>query len=68
MVSGKIERSNQIRLLRDNVVVHQGKISSMKRFKDDVKEALEGYECGISIENYRDMKVGDVIEAFVVRT
>ncbi|MDR3603932.1 MAG: translation initiation factor IF-2 [Syntrophaceae bacterium] len=66
VVSGKIERSNQIRLLRDNVVVHQGKISSMKRFKDDVKEALEGYECGISIENYRDMKVGDVIEAFVV--
>ncbi len=66
VVSGKIERSNQIRLLRDNVVVHQGKISSMKRFKDDVKEALEGYECGISIENYRDLKVGDVIEAFVV--
>ncbi len=66
VVSGKIERSNQIRLLRDNVVIHQGKISSMKRFKDDIKEALEGYECGISIENYRDMKVGDVIEAFVV--
>ena len=66
VVSGKIERSNQIRILRDNVVVHQGKISSMKRFKDDVKEALEGYECGISVENYRDIKVGDVIEAFVV--
>ncbi|MGC8603990.1 MAG: translation initiation factor IF-2, partial [Desulfomonilaceae bacterium] len=66
VVSGKIERSNQIRLLRDNVVVHQGKISSMKRFKDDIKEALEGYECGISIENYRDLKVGDFIEAFVV--
>ena len=66
VVSGKIERSNQIRLLRDNVVVHQGKISSMKRFKEDVKEALEGYECGIGIENYRDVKVGDVIEAFVV--
>ncbi len=66
VISGKIERSNQIRLLRDNVVVHQGKISSMKRFKEDVKEALEGYECGIGIENYRDVKVGDVIEAFVV--
>ncbi|MGC8659131.1 MAG: translation initiation factor IF-2 [Desulfomonilaceae bacterium] len=66
VVSGKIERSNQIRILRDNVVVHQGKISSMKRFKDDVKEALEGYECGISVENYRDIKIGDVIEAFIV--
>ena len=66
VVSGKIERSNQIRLLRDNVVVHQGKLSSMKRFKEDVKEALEGYECGIGIENYRDVKVGDIIEAFVV--
>ncbi|MFH0960128.1 MAG: EF-Tu/IF-2/RF-3 family GTPase, partial [Pseudomonadota bacterium] len=66
VVSGKIERSNQIRLLRDNVVVHQGKLSSMKRFKEDVKEALEGYECGIGIENYRDVKIGDVIEAFIV--
>ena len=66
VVTGKIERSNQIRLLRDNVVVHQGKLSSMKRFKEDVKEALEGYECGIGIENYRDVKVGDIIEAFVV--
>jgi translation initiation factor IF-2 len=66
VISGKIERSNQIRLLRDNVVVHQGKLSSMKRFKEDVKEALEGYECGIGIENYRDVKVGDVIEAFLI--
>lgn len=66
VISGKIERSNQVRLLRDNVVVHQGKISSMRRFKDDVKEALEGYECGIGIENYRDIKTGDIIEAFVV--
>jgi translation initiation factor IF-2 len=66
VVTGKIERSNQIRLLRDNVVVHQGKLSSMKRFKEDVKEALEGYECGIGIEKYRDVKVGDIIEAFVV--
>lgn len=66
VISGKIERSNQVRLLRDNVVIHQGKISSMRRFKDDVKEALEGYECGIGIENYRDIKTGDIIEAFVV--
>jgi len=64
--SGKIERSNQIRLIRDDKVVHQGKISSMKRFKDDIKEALEGYECGIGLENYRDVKVGDFMEAFVI--
>ncbi len=66
VVSGKIERSNQIRLLRDNVMVYQGKIISMKRFKDDIKEAQEGYECGIVLENYRDVKVGDVIEAFTI--
>jgi translation initiation factor IF-2 len=66
ITSGKIERSNQIRLLRDEAIVHQGKILSMKRFKDDVKEALEGYECGIVLENYRDIKVDDVIEAFII--
>jgi translation initiation factor IF-2 len=66
VVSGKIERSNQVRLLRDNVMVYQGKIISMKRFKDDIKEASEGYECGIVLENYRDVKVGDVIEAFTI--
>lgn len=66
IVQGKIERSNQIRLLRDNVVIHTGKIASMRRFKDDVKEALEGYECGIGIENFRDIKVGDIIEGFVI--
>ncbi len=66
VTSGKIERSNQIRLLRDDVVVHQGRILSMKRFKDDIKEALEGYECGIVLENYRDVKTGDIIEAFVI--
>jgi translation initiation factor IF-2 len=66
VVSGKIERSNQVRLLRDNVMVYQGKIISMKRFKDDIKEAHEGYECGLVLENYRDVKVGDVIEAFTI--
>ncbi len=66
VTSGKVERSNQVRLLRDNVVVHQGKIGSMRRFKDDVKEALEGYECGISLDNFKDIKVGDVIEAYVI--
>jgi len=66
VTSGKIERSNQVRLLRDNVVIYTGRIISMKRFKDDIKEALEGYECGIALDNYRDVKVGDVIEAFTI--
>ncbi len=66
IVSGKIERSNQVRLIRDNVVVYTGKITSMKRFKEDVREALEGYECGIGLENYKDIKVGDIIEAFFI--
>lgn len=66
VTSGKIERSNQVRLVRDGVVVYEGKIVSMKRFKDDVKEVQEGYECGISLENYRDIKVGDEIEAFII--
>ena len=54
-----------LRLVRDGRVVYQGKISSLRRFKDDVKEVAQGYECGIGIENYNDIKVGDVIEAFV---
>ncbi len=68
VTSGKIERNNTIRLLRDNVVVHTGKISTMKRFKDDVKEVLAGFECGITLEGYNDLKLGDVIEAFTIET
>jgi translation initiation factor IF-2 len=66
IVSGKIERSNQVRLIRDNVVIYTGKITSMRRFKEDVREALEGYECGIALENYKDVKLGDIIEAFTI--
>lgn len=66
VTSGKVERSSLVRLLRDNVVVYQGKIASMRRFKDDVKEALEGYECGIALENFKDVKVGDVMEAYMI--
>jgi translation initiation factor IF-2 len=62
---GKIARDSQIRLVRDNVVVHEGKIRSLRRFKDDVTEVKSGMECGISLENYNDVKVGDVIEAYV---
>ena len=62
---GAIKRDNEVRLLRDNVVVFKGKIASLKRFKDDAREVTNGMECGISIQNYNDVKVGDVIEAFV---
>ena len=66
VTDGKIARNAQIRLLRDNVVVHEGKIDSLKRFKDDAKEVNANYECGIGIENYNDVKENDVIECFVM--
>jgi translation initiation factor IF-2 len=66
MVSdGKLTRASSVRLLRDNVVIHTGRISSLRRFKDDVSEVRSGLECGVSLENYNDVKAGDVIEAFV---
>ena len=64
VTDGKIIRSAQVRLLRDNVVIHEGKISSLKRMKDDAKEVNTGYECGIGIESYNDIKENDVIECF----
>jgi translation initiation factor IF-2 len=63
---GIMRRNAQVRLLRDNVVIYEGKMSSLRRFKDDVKEVATSYECGIGLENYNDIKVGDVIEAFEV--
>ena len=66
VVDGKIKRNAQVRLLRDDVVIVEGKISSLKRFKDDAKEVATGFECGIGIENYNDIKAGDVIEAFEI--
>lgn len=65
VIDGKITRSSSVRLLRDSRIIYEGKLSSLKRFKDDVREVQTGFECGIGIENYNDMKVGDVIEAFV---
>ena len=62
--SGKVNRNAQVRVVRDGVVTHEGKLSSLKRFKDDVKEVSAGYECGIGLENYNDIQVDDVIEAF----
>jgi translation initiation factor IF-2 len=64
VTDGKIQRGQLIRLVRDGVVMHEGKISSLRRLKDDVKEVQSGYECGIGIENYNDVKVGDVIECY----
>ncbi|BCR04827.1 hypothetical protein DESUT3_18960 [Desulfuromonas versatilis] len=64
VVDGKILRGAQVRLVRDNVVVWEGKLSSLKRFKDDVREVATGYECGIGLEGYNDIKVGDIIEVF----
>ena len=66
VIHGKITRSANVRLLRDNVVVFDGKLSSLKRFKDDVREVLEGYECGLGIENYNDIQVGDQVEAYTI--
>ncbi|MFC1569512.1 translation initiation factor IF-2 [bacterium] len=64
--SGKINRNNRVRLVRDGTIVHDGKISTLKRFKDDVREVTNGYECGITLENYNDVKVNDVIEAYEI--
>ena len=66
VLDGKILRNASVRLLRDGVVIHTGKIASLRRFKDDVREVLKGYECGIGIDGYNDVKVGDNIEAFEI--
>jgi translation initiation factor IF-2 len=65
VTNGLVKRSNQIRLVRDGIVVHTGEISQLKRFKDDVSEVKSGYECGISLKNVKDIQEGDVIEGFV---
>ena len=64
ITDGKVQRNAQVRLVRDGIVIHEGVLSSLQRFKDAVKEVAQGYECGIGIEKYSDIKVGDVIEAF----
>jgi len=66
VINGKITRSAKVRVLRDGVVIFTGKIESLRRFKDDVKEVLNGYECGIGVEKFNDIKVGDSLEAFVM--
>ncbi len=66
VLDGKIKRNNDVRLIREGIVIYTGKLGSLKRFKDDVKEVAAGYECGLNIENFNDIKVGDIVEAFEV--
>ena len=68
VTDGVVERGANVRLIRDSVVVHEGKLSQLKRFKDDAREVVAGQECGMAFENYQDMKVGDVIECYRVET
>ena len=64
VTEGKIGRSNDIRLIRDGVVIYTGLLGSLKRFKDDAKEVAKGYDCGLNIKNYNDIRIGDIVEAF----
>jgi translation initiation factor IF-2 len=66
VTDGRVERGANVRLIRDNVVIHEGKLSQLKRFKDDAREVQVGQECGMAFENYQDMRVGDVIECYRV--
>jgi translation initiation factor IF-2 len=68
VTDGKVTRGNKVRLLRDNIVIHEGTLKTLRRFKDEVKEVQHGFECGMAFENYEDMKVGDVIECFDVES
>jgi translation initiation factor IF-2 len=66
VLEGKIVRSSKVRLIREGIVFHEGEIASLKRFKDDVREVDAGYECGLNIANFNDIKVGDIIEVFKI--
>ena len=66
VLDGKLERNAGVRVLRDNVVIHDGKLASLKRFKDDAKEVSKGFECGIQIEKFNDIKEGDILEAYIL--
>ena len=66
VLTGKVERNAGVRVIRDNVVIHEGKLATLKRFKDDAKEVSKGFECGIQIENYNDIKEGDIIEVYIM--
>ena len=67
MLSGLVKRNASVRLLRNNTVVHTGELDSLKRFKDDVREVREGFECGLSLKNFNDINEGDQLEVFEVQ-
>ena len=64
VLEGKVTNSSKVRIVRDGIVIHEGVIESLRRFKDDVKEVAQGYECGITLEKYRDLKEGDIFEIY----
>jgi len=64
VMKGKIMRNAKIRLIRNNIIVHEGRLASLKRFKDDAKEVQEGYDCGMNIDRFNDIKVGDRLESY----
>jgi len=66
VTDGKVQRNSLVRIVRDGIVIHEGELASLKRFKDDVKEVASGYECGISIEKFNDIKEGDIVEVYVM--
>ncbi|RYD06813.1 hypothetical protein N752_02440 [Desulforamulus aquiferis] len=68
VTEGKITRDSGIRVIRDGIVIHEGKLDSLKRFKDDAKEVAQGYECGITFERFNDIQEGDIIESFITET
>jgi translation initiation factor IF-2 len=67
VLDGKITRNSKVRIIRDGIVIYDGVLGSLKRFKDDVKEVSKGFECGLNIENFNDIKVGDIIEGYEIR-
>jgi translation initiation factor IF-2 len=66
IVDGKVSRNCKVRVLRDGVILFEGNLASLKRFKDDAREVVEGFECGIGIEDFNDVKEGDIIEAYII--
>ena len=66
MLDGKVTRQSEIRVVRDGIVIAEDKIDSLKRFKDDVREVAQGYECGIGLEKFNDIKEGDIFEAYIM--
>jgi len=66
VTEGEVKRGAKVRLLRDDVVIHEGSLKTLKRFKDDVREVQQGYECGMAFENYDDIKEGDMVECFEI--